>query len=145
LAKLLLEQKEMEGTDVKKFWNNLHIDGKWKVVEMERNGRKHPNAHKCDETWNFLSTALLRSEKSKRRETLYIVRTDAAQRPPHIDLLGPAEQRNGTLVRGIYSVENGRLRICLPKLGTKGNGRPKSFSTLPKSGLSHYVLERFEQ
>jgi uncharacterized protein (TIGR03067 family) len=145
LADWLLVRKELEGPEVKKFWDNLQIDGKWKVVEMEPIGRKLTKADECLDTWYFSNDSLLRSDESKGSGKIYTVRIDAAKSPPHIDLTGPVERQNGAPLRGIYSIESDRLRICIGDASTKGGSRPKSFSTLPKNGLSHYLLEKLKQ
>jgi uncharacterized protein (TIGR03067 family) len=126
-AKLLLLRLELEQAEIEEFWENFQIDGKWKVVEMQLNGRKLTKADECSDTWYFSNDSLLRSDESKGSGKMYKVRIDAGKSPPHIDLTGPAERQNGAPLRGIYSIESDRLRICIRDASTKGGRPPEEF------------------
>ena len=113
------------------------LQGVWKVVSVERNGKPAPNDDIKEGTVFIQGNRFIIQTMDKHQDKEYGL--DPAQRPKGIDLRNREGRGRDKLVRGIYLLERDRLKLCL---GDAGQERPEKFSTEPGAGRRLIVLER---
>jgi uncharacterized protein (TIGR03067 family) len=121
------------------------LQGRWQVTAVETSGRLRPTGR--DDAVRFslvikgsaytlivtqVGTDFGPEEQRGR------IRLDPSRRPKAVDFTPPLDGVGGA---GIYALEGGRLRVCLPPV--KG-GRPRSFLTKGTDNQTT-VLERVER
>jgi uncharacterized protein (TIGR03067 family) len=119
------------------------IQGTWKVVSFEVEGKKQDDA-KADQIkkarWEIKRGEIIVKGRGDDRVSTYKLFPD--RKPKAIDVTpqtgGPPEQ--GKVFRGVYALEGDTLKLCLP---TPGNTeRPKEVATRAGSGTMMIVLRR---
>lgn len=119
------------------------LEGAWKVVALESDGRKAPasalEAMK-DARWIFKGSEVSFQEPNAPGKSSFKV--DPGKSPKEIDLIGLDGAEKGKTMQGIYRLVDGELTICLRDAGAAGKGRPKEFATEAGSGLGLIVLKR---
>lgn len=127
-------REEQTRRDLKK------LQGTWAFVEIEEGGiRKTQRDLKGMEdrlNWTFRDNVLVRNlgmELAKGR-----FRIDVTKQPKEIDFFDYVAK--ATVIRGIYSFEGDRLKICLGSF--KGGERPKTFGSKPQSGQANFLMKR---
>jgi uncharacterized protein (TIGR03067 family) len=121
------------------------LQGKWKVVAQEVEGKKTPDdVIKQGGAYVFKGTKVEISGPSEDAETTDFS-IDASKTPKQFDLVIPSGPQKGEKMIGIYDIKEGRLRICLRKAGATGKGRPKEFKTEPDSESGLVTLERVKE
>lgn len=114
------------------------LQGQWKFVSMEVEGRKKPDTDFGKYTAVFQGNLFTVREKDKiAAQSSFTL--DPSKRPRSIDLSATLEHK-GRLIRGIYTLEDDRLTIC--DRGAERGQRPSEFATHPGTGLVLIVLER---
>ncbi len=120
------------------------LEGRWKVVALESDGRKATPAEldaMKDGGWVFKGTEV--SFEDPRIPTVTSsFKLDPGKDPKEIDVIGLDGPQKGKSMEGIYKLEDGRLTICVRDLASAGKGRPSAFVTEAGSGLGLIVLER---
>lgn len=113
------------------------IQGEWQVVEAVGGGRQHPVRRAK------IVVAGDRLELHNPDPMGTVVFTlDPAANPSAIDL-GPTDGTKPGLLKGIYSLNNDRLILCLEL--TDGAERPKEFKSPKDSTIMLYTLERVKK
>jgi uncharacterized protein (TIGR03067 family) len=111
------------------------LEGTWKVVSMERDGKKvsREEAEKMRVEFKGQRYAFRGGDEDYDGT----FRADASQKPKHIDTV--VKQGGKTInARGIYELDGDTLKICW----SDGDERPTAFATKPDSGLRMLVLRR---
>jgi uncharacterized protein (TIGR03067 family) len=127
------ETKEVAG-------DKKHVQGEWQVVSSEVEGEKAPAEFlkQCkvvvkDDTIAFV----VGDEKHEHKFKL-----DPTTSPKSIDMEGLDGADKGKTMFGIYTVEKGVIKLCLPiRAGNKATERPKEFKTKEGDRLSVFTLE----
>jgi uncharacterized protein (TIGR03067 family) len=70
---------------------------------------------------------------------------DSSKTPGTINLIPLDGDRKGTIVLGIYSMQDGELRLCINIWGKDPARRPTEFKTQPGDGCVFVTLKRTTQ
>jgi uncharacterized protein (TIGR03067 family) len=117
------------------------LQGTWQAVDLEANGGKQPDdqikelqiVFKGDQVFTVKPEGDGRKVKFK---------LDSSKTPKTIDLIAIDESDKGKIATGIYSLENGRLRLCVNLFGKDTTKRPAEFKTQAGDGTGFATLER---
>ena len=119
------------------------LQGTWQAVDGEANGEKLGD-DKIMETQLFIeSNTLGIKPDGEGRKTTFTV--DSSKTPGTINLIPLDGDRKGTIVPGIYSMQDGQLRICINIWGKDSTRRPTEFRTQPGDGCVFVTLKRTTQ
>jgi uncharacterized protein (TIGR03067 family) len=120
------------------------LEGEWRAVEAETNGGRSTGSEVKNLRMVFKGDAItIRSADGSGRPRLKKFKVDPGTSPKAIDITSLDGQEIGQTAACIYSLEKGRLRICMPYAPTKDPGdRPTEFKTRAGDGLMLIVLER---
>ena len=114
------------------------LKGSWACISATVNGKAL-----SDETVKKLRLTLSETGYKTQKgddalfDSTYTI--DITQQPKWIDIIGTEGEAKGKAARGIYALENGKLRICYTMPGGK---RPTAFESAPDSGASLAVWQR---
>lgn len=114
------------------------IQGTWKIVAEVEDGREASADRNAKVRLVFSAERVVLKESDDSREGTY--RLDAARRPGHIEIVPASGPFKGRKLTGIYSIEGGSLRICLPCEPDRET--PADFSSRAGSGRILLTLER---
>jgi uncharacterized protein (TIGR03067 family) len=116
-----------------------HLEGTWKVVSREVDGKKVADEEIKKLTLNIAAggRAALLSEGSA--VAMADVTVFPAKKPKEIDLLLGQGENKGKIARGIYELKDDTLRICY---APPGKDRPTEFSSKPGSGNTLSLFKR---
>jgi uncharacterized protein (TIGR03067 family) len=115
------------------------LQGKWKVVSAEANGREAPDAEKLKREWTFEGDKIIVKVGEEKRESTF--KLDPGTKPKAIDIIPPegSTENNGKPFKGIYALEDDRLKICfVPDMAE----RPSEFATKEGYRALLLMLER---
>ena len=116
------------------------LQGTWQAVDAEGNGGKL-DEDKIKETQIVIdSNTLGIKPDGEGRKTTFTV--DASKTPGTINLVPLDGDRKGTVVPGIYSMQDGQLKICINIWGKDPTRRPTEFRTQPGDGCVFVKLKR---
>jgi len=118
------------------------LQGTWKILQMERGGRKPPQELINSGKWKVVIKGnTLRISDDKRGEGATFKRDDS-KKPHTIDLVFK-EGPNEDVVRqalGIYEIDGETLKLAWHK---DGGARPKKFASIPGDRTSElWILKR---
>jgi uncharacterized protein (TIGR03067 family) len=117
------------------------LQGTWRVVRMERDGKDVPAADR-DHTQLTLRTNLFRWEgPDGEAGSFYPI---PHRRPMMLDLVHTSGLRQGQLQQAIYKLEGDRLTLCVAPVGATGDELPADFATAGTK-LVLYVLEKVKE
>ncbi len=120
-----------------------HLQGTWQVVDAEGNGGKL-DEDKIKETQIVIeSNTLGIKPDGEGRKTTFTV--DSSKTPGTINLIPLDGGRKGTIVPGIYSMQDGQLKICINIWGKDPTRRPTEFKTRQGDGCVFVTLKRTTQ
>lgn len=121
---------------VKKELKNL--EGTWKVVAMERDGKQEPDEVAKAPEFTFKGDKIVFKTGDKEREMTFKI--DPTKKPKEIDL-GEASAGQVSKGKGIYifNTEKGELKICV---GKRDGDRPTEFATKEGTGVSIITFKR---
>jgi uncharacterized protein (TIGR03067 family) len=113
------------------------LQGTWHLVSLEVDGRAMPavdaaGAHIVITRGTFVSVGMSGTYEGT-------VEVDQTKTPRQIDLTFTAGHAAGTRNPGIYRLDGDAWTLCL---ATRGSRRPRTFATMPASGLA---LETFRR
>ena len=115
--------------------------GAWRAVAVTADGRPVPNAEAGMFRITVTGDRLTLSAGGDDRTARFTL--DPARTPRPIDLTWLDGPEKGLTVRGIYSLEGGRLRLCVPNPKTGDVGRrPGGFTAAAGEGRMLFTLER---
>jgi uncharacterized protein (TIGR03067 family) len=119
------------------------LQGTWQAVDAEGNGGRL-DEDKIKETKIVIeSNTLGIKPDGEGRKTTFTV--DASKTPGTINLIPLDGGRKGTIVPGIYSMQDGQLKICINIWGKDPTLRPTEFKTLQGDGCVFVTLKRTTQ
>jgi uncharacterized protein (TIGR03067 family) len=116
------------------------LQGEWQAVDLEAQGKKAS----AEEVKGF--RVLIKDDeitfnpRGEGRKSKF--KSDPSKTPKAMDLIPQDGPGKGKGVAGIYSLENGQLRLCVRNFGGDPTERPKEFKTQVGDGLSVMTLER---
>jgi uncharacterized protein (TIGR03067 family) len=119
------------------------LQGTWQAVDGEANGQEVAD-DKVQETHILIEADRLEIKPDgEGRKTTFKV--DPGKTPRTIDLTPVDGGRKGTVVPGIYSLQDGQLRLCVNIWGKDPAQRPNEFKTQPGDGYVFITLKRTTQ
>lgn len=119
------------------------LQGVWQAVDGEANGEQSP-ADQVEELHIIVKAdeIAIKPDDEGRK---FKFKLDPGKTPKTIDLTPPDGSHKGQPVVGIYSLENGRLRLCLNIFGADPGQRPTQFKTQAGDGVCFVTFERKTQ
>ncbi len=120
------------------------LQGTWQAVDFEANGERKPD-DEIKESKVIIQGNELFAVKSKGEDPHLKFKLDSSKTPKTIDLIPIDGPDKGKMFPGIYSLENGKLRLCLNIFGKDLSKRPAEFKTQAGDGTGFVTLERVKQ
>jgi RNA polymerase sigma factor (sigma-70 family) len=114
------------------------LQGRWKAVALEHNGEKLSAEAVKGFRVAFLKDIIF--FYSNNTESVTKFKLEPSSKPKVIWLGHVGADRKVEMIRGIYALEDDRLKICVDN--DEGKATPTEFATKPGSGLTLMVLER---
>ena len=119
------------------------LQGVWQAVDGEANGEKLGD-DKVKETQLVIeSNTLGIKPDGEGRKTTFTL--DSSKTPGTINLIPLDGDRKGSIVPGIYSMQDEQLRICINIWGKDPARRPTEFKTQSGDGCVFVTLKRTAQ
>ena len=117
------------------------LQGTWQAVNLEANGERKPDdeAKELQIVFKGDQVFAVKPEGEGRKVKFKL---DSSKTPKTIDLIAIDESDKGKIATGIYSLENGRLRLCVNLFGKDTTKRPTEFKTQSGDGVGFATLER---
>ena len=116
------------------------LEGIWRVIELEANGERKP-ADEIQGTQLVIKDNELWAVKPTGPEPKLKFTLDVQQIPKAIDLTVQEGNDKGKVVLGVYSLQDGQLRLCINLFG-EASHRPTQFKTQEGDGVAFATLER---
>lgn len=117
------------------------LQGAWRAVEVTADGRPAPDGEARMFRIAVAGDRLTFAAGGDDRVARFTL--DPARSPRAIDLTWLDGPGKGQVVRGIYSLDRGRLRLCVPNPKTGDAGaRPRGFTAAAGEGRMLFTLER---
>ncbi|MBY0524575.1 MAG: TIGR03067 domain-containing protein [Gemmataceae bacterium] len=113
------------------------LQGVWKVMSAERNGKKQPDDELKGLRLTFKADKIVFKDNDKEQEATY--KLDPDKKPKAIDLVVKVGDKTET-IPGIYQLNGDDLKICAA--GEPGKPRPTEFATRPATGTGLILLKR---
>jgi uncharacterized protein (TIGR03067 family) len=122
---------------------NDDLQGAWQAVDGEVNGKKLP-ADQVDELQVVIKADKLEIKPDgEGRKTTF--KLDSNGTPKTIDLTPLDGNRKGTIVPGIYSLQDGELKLCINIWGKDPAKRPTEFKAQEGDGFVFATFQRKKQ
>lgn len=119
------------------------LQGTWQAIDAEGNGERLGD-DKIKETQIVIASNTLGIKPDgEGRKTTFTV--DSSKTPGTINLIPLDGGRKGTIVPGIYSMQDGQLKICINIWGKDPTRRPTEFKTQQGDGCVFVTLKRITQ
>ena len=117
------------------------LQGRWQAVNLEANGERKPDdeAKELQIVFKGDQVFAVKPDGEGRKVRFEL---DSSKTPKTIDLIAIDESDKGKIATGIYSLENGRLRVCVNLFGKDTTKRPTEFKTQSGDGVGFVTLER---
>jgi uncharacterized protein (TIGR03067 family) len=123
--------------DVKK--DIKQMQGKWQAVGVQAQGKEAPKEQVKKFRIVIMGNEITFNPDSGNRKSQFKV--IPIKSPKAMDMTPLDGPMKGKTIRGIYSLEDGLLKICIPN-GRKITKRPTEFKTLLGDGLALMIFER---
>lgn len=121
------------------------LDGRWKGVSLELDGRKAPEESLKEGGWVIKGLEVEFFGPGTGDGSKASIKLDSGKTPKHFDLVGLEGPQKGKKMEGIFKIEKDKLFICLRNPDAAEKGRPTEFKTEAGSGLGLVVLERAKE
>ena len=121
------------------------LEGAWKVVGVEADGKKAPPEALEGLSWSFRGAELSCNDLGNKLEDKATAKLDPSRSPKRIDIVGLTGTGKGKTVAGIYKIDNGQLIVCIRDTEQPKKGRPEKFATTNDSGLCVITFERIKK
>ena len=116
------------------------LQGTWQAVNLEANGERKPDDEIKELQIVISGDDLAIKPDGEGRKCKFTL--DSGKTPKTIDLIPCDGDGKGKTFPGIYSLENGKLRLCLNIFGKDLSKRPTEFKTQAGDGTGFATLER---
>jgi uncharacterized protein (TIGR03067 family) len=120
------------------------LQGVWQAVRLEANGEARP-----DDEAKELQIVFKGDEgfgvKPKGEDPHLKFKLNPGKTPRTIDLIAIEGSDKGKTAAGIYSLKDGRLRVCVNIFGHNTSQRPRQFKTQAGDGVVAGTFERAKQ
>jgi uncharacterized protein (TIGR03067 family) len=131
------------GAADKKSESKDELQGKWKLMEVEKDGKAHKVKAETTEYFEMIYkgkkvTARFK-EGTPEQEGTYKLLADTE--PKAIDFTPTTGDEKGKTVQGIYEIKGNKLKLCVAVPDTK---RPKKFESKGQE-IVVYLLERVKE
>jgi uncharacterized protein (TIGR03067 family) len=120
-----------------------NLQGTWQAVDLEANGERKPDDQIKELQLVINGDDLAIKPEGEGRRCKFAF--DSGKTPKTIDLIPLDGSGKGKTFAGIYSLQNGKLRICINIFGKDPGQRPKEFKTQAGDGIGFATLERVKQ
>ena len=121
-----------------------NLQGTWQAIAIEGNGKEFP-ADEVQDIQIVVKGNEIYAVKPEGEDPKNQFKLDPGKAPKTIDLTAIDGQRKGQVVAGIYSLNDGKLRLCINIFGQDTTQRPKRFGTQEGDGVVFATLERAKQ
>lgn len=119
------------------------LEGTWQTVDGEGNGKKLPTDQVEELRIVIKGDQLdIKPDGEGRRTTFQV---DPSKTPKTIDLIPHDGSRKGSIVPGIYSLQDEQLRLCINIWGKDPALRPTEFKAQEGDGCVFVTLRRTKQ
>lgn len=119
------------------------LEGEWRLVEAELGGKKMPEDEAKDLRMVIKGEAIsIRHSDNDERKREKTFKLDPTKSPKQIDITSLDGQEKDQTAACIYSLEKGRLKLCIPYFTKDPSQRPTEFKTKDGDGVMLMVLER---
>jgi uncharacterized protein (TIGR03067 family) len=129
--------------------DSKRLQGSWKVVALETDGKEAPPEELKGMRWSFKGSELQIADSGEKSDEKSggksSVKLDSSKTPKYIDLVVADGPQKGKTMQGIFKFEKDRLVVCLRGLEDAKQGRPKEFMTEADSALGMITLERIKE
>jgi uncharacterized protein (TIGR03067 family) len=117
-----------------------NLEGTWQAVDGEANGKKLP-ADQVEELQVVITSDKLEIKPDgEGRKTTF--KLNSSGTPKTIDLTPLDGDRKGTIVPGIYSLQDGQLKLCINIWGKDPSQRPTAFQAQEGDGFVFVTFQR---
>lgn len=122
------------------------LQGEWEATDFKIQGKSIPD-EKIKEfrltiKGNDFSFHTIDGDKDARKAALTL---DATTTPKALDLVPDSGPEKGKTIRGIYALDEGKLRLCIPNHAGEADNRPKEFKSAEDGNLALIFLERVKE
>jgi uncharacterized protein (TIGR03067 family) len=102
-----------------------NLQGKWKLVKVERNGRGEAITNKSDEFFELTVSGdkMTLQLKDAKEEATY--KADLTKKPKTIDITPTTGEDKGKAILGIYDLDGNKWKLCVAEADVKE--RPTEF------------------
>jgi uncharacterized protein (TIGR03067 family) len=125
--------------DDKTASDTKELQGVWQAVSLEGNGEARPDDEAKELQIVFKGDEIF-AVRPRGEDPRSNFKVDSTKTPKTIDLRPVAEKDK--IVAGIYSLKDGRLKLCINIFGRDTAKRPTEFKTHEGDGVAFVVLER---
>jgi uncharacterized protein (TIGR03067 family) len=120
-----------------------HLQGKWKLIEVEKAGESHKVKPKSTEFFHLeFKDKTVTSVFNGSPSIKGTYKTDPGKKPRTIDFMPTSSDDKGKTLLGIYEVKGGKLKLCVAEPEVKK--RPTKFES-KSDDIVVYVLERVQE
>lgn len=119
------------------------LQGTWQVIDLQANGEKKPDDEIKQMQIIISGDDLVIKPDGEGRRCKFTL--DTAKTPKAIDLVPGDGPSKGKTFPGIYSLQDGKLRLCINIFRQHTGQRPTEFKTQPGDGTAFVTLERVKQ
>ena len=116
------------------------LQGTWQAVDLEANGERKPDDEIKELQVIIQGDDLAIKPDGEGRKCKFTL--DSGKTPKAIDLIPCDGEGKGKTFAGIYSLQNGKLRLCINIFRQHTAQRPTEFKTQAGDGTGFVTLER---
>ncbi len=116
------------------------LQGTWQAVDLEANGERKPDDEIKELQVIISGDDLAIKPDGEGRKCKFTL--DSSKTPKRIDLIPCDGDGKGKTFPGIYSLQNGKLRLCINIFRQHTGQRPTEFKTQAGDGTGFATLER---
>ncbi len=120
------------------------LQGTWQTVDLEANGERKPD-DEINELKIVFEKDMVFALKPTGPDRKVKFKLDPSKAPKAIDLIAIDGSDQGKIATGIYSLKDGKLKLCINLFGKDTTQRPTEFKTQAGDGTGFATLERAKQ
>jgi uncharacterized protein (TIGR03067 family) len=119
------------------------LEGTWKAVAMEAEGKSFPNDGIPDFTFVIAADGKC-TGRVPEREFRVTITVNPKKNPKTIDNLHESGEETGKKQYGVYKLERDKFTVCITPAGSAEGDRPKDFTTKDTTNVM-FVFERVKE